>query len=399
MPQDKATKETGKTSKPIIIVGGGIGGCACALALSQKGYASIVLEQATEFGEIGAGIQLGPNVHKMFIKLGIERDIQNIAFYPNNLIMNDAETGEEITRVDLGEDFRERFNAPYGVIHRSDLHDTIINACQKVSIIDMRTSIKIVDYKETTYGVTAIAENNETYEGTALIAADGLWSNIRSKIVGDGGPRVSGHIAYRAVLPVNEVPEPVLSDDVVLWAGPKTHLVHYKLRRGEIFNIVAVFHSDKYEEGWDAFGDPKELEEKFKNERPEVLMLLDRIESWRMWVLCDREPVKFWSRGKVTLLGDAAHPMLQYLAAGAGMAIEDSVVLAELLEANDGDSETAFKQYEKARYLRTGRVQTTARIYGDLYHAAGVVGELRTMMLSGRDPKNYDGISWLYDGI
>jgi salicylate hydroxylase len=232
-----------------------------------------------------------------------------------------------------------------------------------------------------------------------LIAADGLWSNIRSKIVGDGRPRVSGHIAYRAVLPVNEVPEPVLSDDVVLWAGPKTHLVHYKLRRGEIFNIVAVFHSDKYEEGWDAFGDPKELEEKFKNERPEVLMLLDRIESWRMWVLCDREPVKFWSRGKVTLLGDAAHPMLQYLAAGAGMAIEDSVVLAELLEANDGDSEAAFKQYEKARYLRTGRVQTTARIYGDLYHAAGVVGELRTMMLSGRDPKNYDGISWLYDGI
>ena len=399
MSQEKDTKAAGKTSKPIIIVGGGIGGCACALALAQKGYASIVLEQATEFGEIGAGIQLGPNVHKMFIKLGIERDIQNIAFYPNNLIMNDAETGEQITRVDLGEDFRERFNAPYGVIHRSDLHDTIINACQKVSIIDMRTSIKIVDYKETTYGVTAIAENNETYEGTALIAADGLWSNIRSKIVGDGGPRVSGHIAYRAVLPVNEVPEPVLSDDVVLWAGPKTHLVHYKLRRGEIFNIVAVFHSDKYEEGWDAFGDPKELEEKFKNERPEVLMLLDRIESWRMWVLCDREPVKLWSRGKVTLLGDAAHPMLQYLAAGAGMAIEDSVVLAELLEANDGDSEAAFKQYERARYLRTGRVQTTARIYGDLYHAAGVVGELRTMMLSGRDPKNYDGIAWLYDGI
>lgn len=399
MSQEKDTKAAGKTSKPIIIVGGGIGGCACALALAQKGYASIVLEQATEFGEIGAGIQLGPNVHKMFIKLGIERDIKNIAFYPNNLIMNDAETGEEITRVDLGEDFRERFNAPYGVIHRSDLHDTIINACQEVSIIDMRTSVKIVDYNETTYGVTAIAENNETYEGTALIAADGLWSNIRSKIVGDGGPRVSGHIAYRAVLPVNEVPEPVLSDDVVLWAGPKTHLVHYKLRRGEIFNIVAVFHSDKYEEGWDAFGDPKELEEKFKNERPEVLMLLDRIESWRMWVLCDREPVKFWSQGKVTLLGDAAHPMLQYLAAGAGMAIEDSVVLAELLEANDGDSEAAFKQYEKARYLRTGRVQTTARIYGDLYHAAGVVGELRTMMLSGRDPKNYDGVAWLYDGI
>ena len=390
---------SGNLSKPIIIVGGGIGGCACALALSQKGYSSIILEQANEFGEIGAGIQLGPNVHKMFIRLGIEKEIQDIAFYPNNLIMNDAETGEEITRVDLGIDFRERFKAPYGVIHRSDLHDTIINACRNSSLIEMQISVKVSDFDETESGVTAIGENNEVYEGAALIAADGLWSNIRSKIVGDGDPRVSGHIAYRAVLPIDEVPEPVLNDDVVLWAGPKTHLVHYKLRRGEIFNIVAVFHSDKYEEGWDAFGDPKELEDKFKNERPEVHMLLNKIESWRMWVLCDREPIKHWSRGKVTLLGDAAHPMLQYLAAGAGMAIEDSVVLAQLLEANDSDFETTFKHYEQTRYLRTGRVQTTARIYGDIYHAAGVVGELRTMMLSGRDPKNYDGVAWLYDGL
>jgi len=391
--------ESSKLSKPVIIPGGGIGGCACALALSQKGFSSIVLEQSPEFGEIGAGIQLGPNVHKMFIRLGIDKAIQDIAFYPNNLIMNDALTGEEITRVDLGKDFRKRFNAPYGVIHRADLHDTIIDACRHSKLIDLHTSVKMVDYEETTNGVTVHTEGGDNYNGAALIAADGLWSMVRPKIVGDRKPRVSGHIAYRAVLPIKDVPEPVLNDDVVLWAGPKTHLVHYKLRRGELFNIVAVFHSDKYEEGWDAFGDPKELEERFSNERPEVHMLLDKIESWRMWVLCDREPVKTWSKGKVTLLGDAAHPMLQYLAAGAGMAIEDSVVLAELLERNDGDFEATFKQYEQARYLRTGRVQTTARIYGDIYHAAGVVGELRTMMLSARDPKNYDGVAWLYDGV
>lgn len=389
----------GRLDKPIIIAGGGIGGCACALALAQKGFASIVLEQASEFGEIGAGIQLGPNVHKMFIRLGIDEAIKDIAFYPDNLIMNDGLTGELITRVDLGDKFKERFGASYGVIHRADLHDTIMDACRASDLITLTTDTKVVDYDESPDGVLVKTEGGDEYDGAALIAADGLWSKIRPKIVGDGEPRVSGHIAYRAVLPIDQVPEPVLNNDVVLWAGPKTHLVHYKLRRGELFNIVAVFHSDKYEEGWDAFGDPKELEERFKNARPEVHMLLDKIESWRMWVLCDREPVKIWSKGKVTLLGDSAHPMLQYLAAGAGMAIEDSVVLAGLLDKNDGDFENSFIKYQETRYLRTGRVQTTARIYGDIYHAAGVVGELRTMMLSGSDPQNYDGVAWIYDGV
>ena len=176
-------------------------------------------------------------------------------------------------------------------------------------------------------------------------------------------------------------------------------MVHYKLRRGELFNIVAVFHSDRYEEGWDAFGDPEELKDRFVDAREEVQTLLAKIESWKMWVLCDREPVKTWSKGRVTLLGDAAHPMLQYLAAGAGMAIEDSVVLADLLEKNDSNIEKSFVDYQDTRYLRTGRVQTMARIYGELYHAGGVVGELRTQMLKGKDPQNYDGIAWLYDGI
>ena len=387
------------TTKPILISGGGIGGCACALALSNNGFTCQVFEQSTEFAEIGAGIQLGPNVHKMFKALGIDKEIEKIAFYPDNLIMRDALNGKEITRVDLGKPFLKRFKAPYGVIHRADLHKVIYQSCLESENIDLLTSVSIVDFEEYPDGVRAIADDGTSYDGMALIGADGLWSEIRPKIVGDGKPRVSGHVAYRAVLPVEEVPKEVCSDDVVLWAGPKTHLVHYKLRRGELFNIVAVFHSDKYEEGWDAFGDPEELNKRFQNERPEVHMLLDKIEDWRMWVLCDREPVKYWSKGKVTLLGDAAHPMLQYLAAGAGMAIEDSVVLSKLLKKNNGDTANTFKAYEAARYLRTGRVQTTARIYGDIYHASGVVGELRSLVLSGRSPTNYEGVAWLYDGI
>jgi len=195
------------------------------------------------------------------------------------------------------------------------------------------------------------------------------------------------------------VPEDLWRPDVVLWAGPRTHFVHYPLRRGELYNLVAVFHSDRYEEGWNEVGSADLLWQHFKGQRPEVLRMLERIETWRMWVLCDREPVKNWSKGRVTLLGDAAHPMLQYLAQGACMATEDAVVLAEKAAATPNDLPAAFKAYEQERYLRTGRVQIMARVYGDFYHARGVTAELRDLALAGRTPQqSYEGIAWLYDG-
>jgi 2-polyprenyl-6-methoxyphenol hydroxylase-like FAD-dependent oxidoreductase len=395
----KMPENTQKNDNPILISGGGIGGCAAALALSLKGYTSIVMEKADDFVEIGAGIQLGPNVHKMFIRLKIQDAIKNIAFYPNNILMNDGISGEPILRIDTGEKFINRFGAPYGVIHRADLLDVLVDACKASDLITMHTSTTVINHEEAGSLITAITEDGRKFEGSALIAADGIWSNFRSKIVEDGDPIISGHIAYRAVLPIKDVPEFVKNDDVVLWAGPKFHLVHYKLRRGELFNIVAVFHSDRYEEGWDAFGDPKELRSRFKGARKEVRTLLEKITSWKMWVLCDREPIKIWSKGLVALLGDAAHPTLQYMAAGAGMAIEDAVVLADLLKKNNRNIEKTFTQYQAARYLRTGRVQATARLYGQIYHASDVVAELRTQMFRDSNPQNYDGISWLYDGI
>jgi salicylate hydroxylase len=186
----------------------------------------------------------------------------------------------------------------------------------------------------------------------------------------------------------------------MLWAGPKTHFVHYPLRRGTLYNLVAVFHSDRYVEGWNTEGAKDELWKRFAGQRPEVLRLLERIETWRMWVLCDRDPVKDWSRGRVTLLGDAAHPMLQYLAQGACMASEDAVCLAEKVADMPGDIPGAFKAYQQQRYLRTGRVQITARIYGEFYHASGVTAELRYHALHGRTAQQaYDGMAWLYGGI
>ena len=385
---------------PILIAGGGIGGLATALVLARDGHAVTVLEQAASFGEIGAGIQLGPNIFKMFAWLGLTEVVSKVSFFPPGLGMNDVRTGEKVVRVPLGDVSRATYGFPYGVIYRADLHQVFLDACRELPNITLRTEAKLESFEQTADSVRVRLANGETLPGVALIGADGLWSKVREAVVGDGKPRVSGHIAYRAVLKREDVPTHLWSDDVLLWGGEKTHLVHYPLRRGELFNLVAVFHSSKYDEGWNTFGDPAELTERFRDACPQVRELLGKIETWKMWVLCDREPVKNWSDRRVTLLGDAAHPMLQYLAQGAGQAIEDAVVLREALRFARGDVPLAFQKYQQARYLRTGRVQLTARFYGDIYHAAGVQRELRNQLFQGgQEGAGFAGLKWMYDGI
>lgn len=387
----------GATS-PVIVAGGGIGGLAAAYAISLKGFPVRVLEQAAEFREVGAGIQLGSNIFHALERIGLKDAMLADAFVPNAQEMRDALTGKLITHIPLGEPFLKRFGQPYAVTHRADIHGTFLKACQGSNRITLENNRRVTGFDQNGDGVSVTLDDGEVVSGSALIGCDGMWSKIRERVIGDGPPRVSGHIAYRAVLRREDVPEDLWRPDVVLWAGPRTHFVHYPLRRGELYNLVAVFHSDRYVEGWNAEADPEELWTRFRGQRPEVLRLLERIETWRMWVLCDREPVKNWSQGRVTLLGDAAHPMLQYLAQGACQATEDAVVLAECMEQNRDDLPKAFEAYQQQRYLRTGRVQIMARVYGEFYHARGVTAELRDMMLSGRTPEqSYDGIAWLYD--
>jgi 3-hydroxybenzoate 6-monooxygenase len=382
---------------PVLVVGGGIGGLAAALALARKGLAVELLEQADEFKEVGAGIQLGPNVFRMFEVLGLTDAVRQFAVFPENLIMLDAISGEEVTRIPLGEGFRSKFKHPYALIYRPDLLNVLLDACRKVDLIRLHTSQKIIGVEETRDGVIARTQDGRSYAGAALIGADGLWSTIRQIVVGDGKPQVAGHITYRAVLPTTEVPEPLRRWSMTFWAGEKVHFVIYPLRGGELYNLVAVFHSSRYEEGWDSFGDPAELHQRFAKTCEPVRLLLGKIESWRMWVLCDRPPIKDWSRGRITLLGDAAHPMLQYLAQGACMAVEDAVCLANKIEELQGNFAAAFKAYQAARYLRTGRVQIMARVYGEFYHASGVARELRNMMLGGRTPEQaFESMEWLY---
>jgi 3-hydroxybenzoate 6-monooxygenase len=384
----------------LIIAGGGIGGLAAAYVLGRDGHQVTVLEQSHAFGEIGAGIQLGPNIFKMFQYLGLTEAVNRVAFFPAGLGMNDVRTGERVIRVALGDNALAEYGYPYGVIYRVDMHNVFLDACKTLPNVTLRTSAKVESFDQDASGVRVHMADGESLKGDALIGADGLWSRVREAIVGDGKPRVSGHIAYRAVLKREEVPAHLWSDDVLLWGGEKTHLVHYPLRRGELFNLVAVFHSTKYDEGWNTFGDTAELNERFAQAVPQVKELLGKIETWKMWVLCDREPVKNWTDRRVTLLGDAAHPMLQYLAQGAGQAIEDAVVLGEALRYTQGNVDDALQKYQQARYLRTGRVQLTARFYGDIYHAAGVQRELRNQLFQGgQESAGFAGLKWMYDGI
>ncbi|CAE6843395.1 3-hydroxybenzoate 6-hydroxylase 1 [Paraburkholderia aspalathi] len=386
-----------KQSLPVLIAGGGIGGFAAALALSKAGIKVHLFERAPEIKEIGAGIQIGPNAFHVFERLGITEAVRAKAVMPQRLVMMDGISGEQVVSIPLDDQFLHRFRHPYALIHRADLHRILLGACLGSDLIEVSTAVKVNGFTDHGDSVTVQTTEGDV-QGRALIGADGLWSTVRSQIVGDGAPRVSGHIAYRAVLPISEVPEELRSNTMTLWAGAKTHLVHYPLRGGELFNLVAVFHSDRYVEGWDEEGDAEELRFRFRDAVPTVKALLEKIETWRMWVLCDRDPVSNWSKGNVTLLGDAAHPMLQYMAQGACMAMEDAVVLADEMARVNGDLAAAFVRYQERRYLRTGKVQMSARLYGEFYHASGVTRELRNQFLQSRTvDQTLDGMAWLYD--
>lgn len=253
------------TTLPILIAGGGIGGLAAAYALGLDGHQVTVLEQSSAFGEIGAGIQLGPNAFRVFDYLGLTEAINKVAYFPPHMDMKDVRTGEQIVRLPLGDASRAAYGFAYGVIYRVDIHQVLLDACKSLPNITLATNAKVVSYDQSASGVRVHLADGKTLEGAALVGADGLWSRTRESIVGDGKPRVSGHIAYRAVLKREEVPEHLWNPNITLWGGEKTHFVHYPLRRGELFNLVAVFHSSKYDEGWDTFGDPAELQERWKS--------------------------------------------------------------------------------------------------------------------------------------
>ena len=381
---------------PVLIAGGGIGGLAAALALARRGYGVKVMEQSAQIGEIGAGIQLGPNAFSAFDALGVGEAARSRAVYTERILMMDAIDESEVVNMPLGEPFRRRFGNPYAVTHRADMHLSLLEGVRGSDRVELLTSARIDRVERHADHVIAIDAEGRAHRGAALIGCDGVKSVVRQQFVGDP-VRVTGHVVYRAVVDEHDFPDELKVNAPCLWAGPNCHVVHYPLRDGHQYNLVVTFHSRKPEEWGVTDGSRDEVLTYFDAIGRKPRQLLDLPKSWRRWATADREPVGRWSYGRVTLLGDAAHPMMQYLAQGACMALEDAVTLGEALGAEGGDFERAFARYERARITRTARVVLMTREMGRIYHAMGVERLVRNDLFRGRTPERYyDSVEWLY---
>jgi len=377
----------------MLVLGGGIGGLATALGLSMIGNEVKVLEQAPEFGEIGAGIQLGPNATRVLDRLGVLDAVVAEAVRPKELVYMDALSGERITSVDLGDPFIARFGYPYIVLHRTDLHRILLEACEAADLVELENDQTVKEVEESDEGVEALCADGSSHGASALVGADGLHSVARSGIH-DDEPVATGYVAYRGALPVEEVSPHAGFDSVVMWVGPSLHLVQYKIRRGELFNQVGVFRSDRYGQSED-WGTPEELDQHFSRCCDDVSHGASKLSRAMRWPMADRNPIDDWCTGRVTLLGDAAHPMLQYMAQGGCQAIEDSLCLATCVGRQDNVS-AAFREYTSYRIPRTTEVVLNSRRFGQFCHLAGVARDTRNALMAKRIPQDYDFIEWLY---
>jgi salicylate hydroxylase len=380
----------------VLIIGGGIGGLAAALALARKGIRIELLEQAEQIGEIGAGIQLAANAFAAMDALGVGEAARGRAVFTDYLSLRDAIDTHEIARVDVGTPYRERFGNPYAVIHRADIHLSILEAVQDHPLISFRTATRVEKLEQDARGVTVIDQRGERHHADAVVGCDGVKSAIREALIGDA-PRVTGHVVYRAVVEVDNMPKDLQVNAPVVWAGPNCHLVHYPLRGGQQYNLVVTFHSREQETWGVREGSKEEVLSYFDGIHALPHQMLDRPTSWKRWATADREPVERWSFGRATILGDAAHPMTQYVAQGACQALEDAVTLGAAVEAAGNDFEAAFKLYEQARIPRTARVLYAARDMGRVYHAKGVDRMARNTLWTGRtQAQYYDALQWLH---
>jgi salicylate hydroxylase len=378
----------------LLVVGGGVGGLAAALALAQAGGDVHVLEAHREFGEIGAGIQLAPNATRALDALGVLDGLRTRAVFPQELVYMDALTGQRITSVDLGEPFVEHYGHPYMVCHRTELHSALLEACRSHPAITLTTSKHVEQVEERDDNtVTVRCADGTSYPADALVGADGLHSTVR-RLIHDDEPIADEHVAYRGTIPFSKVTPHAGVDSMVMWVAPDLHMVQYKLRGGELYNQVAVFRSHRYGMT-DDWGSPEELDEHFGRCCAEVsygASLLGRSARWRMF---DRRPIPNWTRNRITLLGDAAHPMVQYIAQGGCQALEDAVCLGRHVAANP-DLHEAFLAYQEERIPHTARVQQAAVRFGEVSHLRGIGVELRNALFAAKHPQDYGPLDWVY---
>ncbi|BFV58300.1 FAD-dependent monooxygenase [Kitasatospora sp. CMC57] len=382
----------------ILMAGGGIGGLATALAVARQGHRVVVLESRDTFTELGAGIQLGPNAFHALDHLGIGAEVRARAVYIDGLRFMDGTTGEPVARMPLTGAYRERFGNPYAVVHRIDVYAPLLAAARLAPGIELRTGAAVRGYRRTGDGVIAALADGGRVRGDALIGADGINSAVRGQLVGDGAPLVSGHTIYRSVIPMAKVPAELRSNTVTLWAGPKWHFVHYPIGGGEYLNLAAT-RDDGARRAVTAVPTGRHaVLDAFPELGETPRRLLELGEEWRSWVLCDRDPVERWTDGRVVLVGDAAHPMLQYAAQGACQALEDAVVLGGLIGTEAEEFEQRFEKFAAERRGRTAATQLLARELGSrLYHPGGERATARNAMLAALSPEElHRKVEWLH---
>ena len=384
------------SSRSVLVAGGGIGGLAAALALAQQGFEVKVLEQASQIGEIGAGMQLGPNAFHAFDALGVGEQARSRAIYTDYMVMHDALDEYQVGHIPTGAAFRKRFGNPYAVIHRVDAHTALLEGVKAQGQVELHTNTAVQTIEQDDEHVSVIDQHGQRHQGHALVAADGVKSVVRAQLVGDPH-RVTGHVVYRAVVDKADFPPELQWNAASIWVGPNCHLVHYPLRGGVQYNVVVTFHSREVEEWGVTEGSAEEVQSYFKDICPKARQLIELPKRWKRWATADRDPVSQWTYGRTTLLGDAAHPTTQYLAQGAGMAIEDAVTLREALKAHGNDVHQGFDLYQRSRITRTARIVLASREMGRIYHAKGVERLVRNDLWRGRTPERfYDAMEWLY---
>ncbi len=358
-----------KNRSHIIVVGAGIGGLVAALALLQRGFRVTVLEQAEALREVGAGLQLAPNATRVLYKVGVGDACAAVACEPNDKRVRMWNTGKTWPLFDLGKVAREVYGFPYFTLHRADLHDILAAAVRAASPDAIRLGQKVTSIEQDERGVTVTTARGETYTADVAVGADGVHSKVRAALFGPDAPQFSGIMAWRGIMRTSDLPAHLSEPYGCNWVGPGAHIVHYPLRAGTLVNFVGAIEKSGWEvESWSERGEMSECLKDFEGWHPDVATLIRAIEVPYKWALMVREPMDEWSRGRITLLGDACHPTLPFLAQGAGMAIEDGYVLARALEQYEGDPETALQRYEQARVERTGRMVRGAQSNAQRFH-------------------------------
>jgi salicylate hydroxylase len=391
------------------IAGGGIGGLAAALACAQAGHDVGLCERAAEVVEVGAGVQLGPNVVKLLYGWGLRAALGQVAVFPEQLQVRSATTGGQLGRLRLGEAFEQRYGAPYLTIHRADLHSVLLRAVQATGTVDLQFGRTITGLTQSETAVNAVFSNDLMTHTDLLVGADGGWSTVRKLLLNDGTPQPTGHLAYRAMVPQGDLPVHLRSDVVTAWLGPKLHVVQYPVRGGDWLNVVAIVHGQVQGDmsHWDHSANAIDLQRSMAMACAQLQELVAAIAFWRLWPLSIRPPMRGaheQAKGRVALLGDAAHPMVPYLAQGAGMAIEDAAALAWALAGSTqgtvplNDVPAQLQRYAQARWQRNAQVQARAIKNGQIFHATGLMrwGRDAAMRLMGENLLN---MPWLYGGV